>query len=356
LMKNGWRFPSDCGDFALIGVPPHKDGRLGFTVLGAGLIESERGSIRSFAAKAQAKGWEIEYLFDGRPSGAKALAGTFGSCKITVWVPPGVEYPDVALLLGQETVGVVGTLTAVKLTDGSIHTSAATPREIQEHAVGDSDKTWWEKVQTLFRPLAGYGPVEAFFGPPPSPPPPALPAPTSTPAAAPAAAPAPTPELAVTLPRPVNCCPVTIPGPMEKADALLLAFCTPEQKSTWEAYGWLEARGQVTGDRYRIAHRHSPVAIKQGKPTWLLNHNVVVHAHLAWYPPAEEALALKLAVEGRESWIRNQSTIHRPSVPVFAHPFRGEETQALDGTFEAQFMGSLHRGLQIIQLITGSTK
>jgi hypothetical protein len=128
-----------------------------------------------------------------------------------------------------------------------------------------------------------------------------------------------------------------------------MAFCTPEQQETWREVGWLEAKGQVSGDTYRIAHRHSSVAVAQGKATWLVTHNCVVHAHLTWYPPAEEVLALKLAVEHRESWIRNKSTIlARSEIPVFNHPFRGKATQGLDGTYEAGVMEDIGHAIKLL--------
>ena len=349
-----WRFPSACGDFSLTGLGPSEDGtKMTFKVVGADLIASERASIAVLLAGVEAKGWHWEGRFGKKTAHSPASPpGTYQTAVILIQTPAGIEYPDVALLLSGPTTGVIGTFTAVRLSDGTVHTTGTDPEEM---SVAAADKTaggtWWERVKRFFKPLASTGgsfeatarsalaleaaPAVAALAAPETP---------EAPAAAPVPAPAPkpTPVLAVTTSRPTNCCPYTIPGDTRgrRADRLLLAFCTAEQQETWIEYGWLEAVGGITGDLYRIAHRHSPIARDQTKVAWLLTHNQVIHAHATWLPPAEEVLTLKLVIEGHESWVRNPSAT-LGGAPVLPHPFQPKDRQAADGLAEAGFVASL---------------
>lgn len=338
MSKFSWRFPSACGDFSLTGGGLSEDGTKSiFKIIGADLIPSERVSIAAFLEAVEAKGWSWSGRFDQQAIQAPTrIKQAYKTAVISIETPPSVDYPEVALLLSSPTTGVLGTFTAVRLTDGSVHTSGANPAELSAAAADETaGLTWWQRVKRFFRPLPETAAsftdaAQAVLGGKgqpllASPPPPAA-----------------APVVAVTTSRPTNCCPYTIPGDTRgrRADKLLLAFCTAEQRETWVKYGWVEARGQITGERYRIAHRHSPVAREQTKVTWLLDGDQVVHAHATWLPPAEEVLTLKLVIEGHEAWVRNPSTV-LGGASVLPHPFQPRGRQAADGLAEAGFVTGL---------------
>jgi hypothetical protein len=132
---------------------------------------------------------------------------------------------------------------------------------------------------------------------------------------------APAAEAAVTVRRPTPSCPFTRPGPDSRASEVLRGFTTPEQWEEWERTGTLSCRGQITGHRYRIAHRHSPVAIRQGRICADMTDGFVLHFHDSLRPPAEEVLAAKLIIEHREPWLRNASTcLSNRATEVFNNP------------------------------------
>lgn len=132
---------------------------------------------------------------------------------------------------------------------------------------------------------------------------------------------APEAEAAVTVRRPTPCCPYTRPGPDTRASTVLRAFTTETQWEEWERTGSLTCRGQITGHRYRIAHRHSPTAIRQGRICADLTDGFVLHFHDSLRPPAEEVLAAKLVIEHREPWLRNASTcLSGRATAIFDNP------------------------------------
>ena len=108
---------------------------------------------------------------------------------------------------------------------------------------------------------------------------------------------APEATAAVTVRRPTPSCPYTRPGPDTRASVVLQAFTTEEQWDEWERTGALTCRGQITGHRYRICHRHSPMAIKQGRICADMTDGFVLHFHDSLRPPAEEVLATMLVLE-----------------------------------------------------------
>jgi hypothetical protein len=146
-------------------------------------------------------------------------------------------------------------------------------------------------------------------------------------------------EVAVTVPRATLCCPVTVKGPIDlRADHVLRCFSTESQWASWVRFGHMEVRGGRSGLRYRVAHRHTPIAIEQTKPAWCIDDNNVVHAHLTFLPPAEEVLALKLALEHREGWIRNASGYYSGPEPHYPNPFMAEDEQGADGLWDAALL------------------
>lgn len=146
---------------------------------------------------------------------------------------------------------------------------------------------------------------------------------------------------AVTNRRPTVCCPSPVPGPEIRASEVLRAFSTQRQWEDWMKRGYLIAYGNLTGHPYRIAHRHSPLAVQQGKSGWDLHDDNVVHAHDWSLPPAEEALSLKLCLEHAEHWIRNHSGYWTGPAPHFNDPFVGQDGQYGDGIIDAAIVTAL---------------
>jgi len=171
------------------------------------------------------------------------------------------------------------------------------------------------------------------------------------------------PETAVTVKKPTLCCPVPVEGPDVRSSAVLKAFCTPRQWRDWMEHGWLVAYGQITGHAYRIVHRHNPVARAQGKITWDLDDDAVIHCYDWTVPPAEEVLGIKLVLEHREPWIRNGSGALSFSLGPdgdlrshdmderFGNPLGSE---GLDGTDSAGFLTSAGESARFIQAFPGA--
>ncbi len=149
-------------------------------------------------------------------------------------------------------------------------------------------------------------------------------------------------DKAVTTRRPTLCCPYPVEGPDVRASEVLAAFCTPSQWEEWERFGRLHCHGNLSGHRYRIAHRHSELAREQGKVGWDETDDIVVHCYDWSVPPAEEALAIKLALEHREHWIRNRSGMLTPRARnVYNNPFMSDDSQHLDGVVDSAIVQSL---------------
>jgi hypothetical protein len=147
---------------------------------------------------------------------------------------------------------------------------------------------------------------------------------------------------AVTSKRPTLCCPTPISGPDVRASEVLRAFSTTRQWRSWREHGFLVAHGNLTGHPYRICHRHSELARRQGKITWDLHDDHVVHCYDWSVPPAEEVLAVKLCLEHAEHWIRNRSGYFGvDSDNVFHNPFRSAVEQALDGTEDTALVSAI---------------
>lgn len=152
-------------------------------------------------------------------------------------------------------------------------------------------------------------------------------------------------KAAATVRRPTLCCPDPVPGPDRRASEVLRAFCTRRQWESWERDGFLVARGQLSGHRYRVAHRHSGLARRQSKVAWDLDDRHVVHCYDWAVPPAEEALAIKLVLEHAEPWIRNCSGYFDGPGPHYDNPFMGSGYQAEDGLLDAAAVCALGEGL-----------
>lgn len=156
-------------------------------------------------------------------------------------------------------------------------------------------------------------------------------------------------DKAVTVRRPTLCCPHPVSGPDERASQVLAAFCTPSQLKEWLEHGCLHCHGNLSGHRYRIAHRHSELAREQGKITWDETSGSVMHCYDWSVPPAEEVLAVKLVLEHREHWIRNRSGIFFGGGRRYHNPFMSNGAQHLDGVMDTAIVttiGSLAKALK----------
>lgn len=152
---------------------------------------------------------------------------------------------------------------------------------------------------------------------------------------------------AVTTRRPTLSCPECVTGPDLRASKVLRSFSTPRQWQEWRDQGLLHAYGHLSGHRYRICHRHSDLAQRQGKIVWDETDDVVVHAYDWSVPPAEEVLSMKLAIEHAEPWIRNRSSLHDApgATDVYTNPFMTVDQQILDGTWDTGVIGGVLGGL-----------
>lgn len=145
----------------------------------------------------------------------------------------------------------------------------------------------------------------------------------------------------MTVKKPTLCCPAPVEGPLRRSSEVLATFCTERQWKDWRDHGWLIAYGHLSGHAYRICHRHHPAARVQGRITWDLDDDCVIHCYDWRVPPAEEVLGVKLLLEHREPWIRNRSTGGRTD--LFRNPL-GDDF--LDGTDSAGLLSGLGAFLQ----------
>lgn len=107
---------------------------------------------------------------------------------------------------------------------------------------------------------------------------------------------------AATVAPPRKGCPAPTPAE-RRASQVLRVFSTERQMGTWANEGWMRLVGSHTGEAYRLYHRDE--AAKRGLPR-LLIRAATGEPVCVWddrVPPAEEALAIKLAVEHREPWL-----------------------------------------------------
>jgi hypothetical protein len=161
------------------------------------------------------------------------------------------------------------------------------------------------------------------------------------------------PVAAVTVKKPTLCCPVPVEGPLVRSSQVLKTFCTQRQWKDWTDKGWLIAYGGITGHAYRIVHRHHPAARAQGKITWDLDDDAVIHCYDWTVPPAEEVLNIKLVLEHREPWIRNNSGALMQRRERFHNPLGHE---GLDGTDSAAFVSGIGSAFQGAALVMSIAK
>jgi hypothetical protein len=122
---------------------------------------------------------------------------------------------------------------------------------------------------------------------------------------------------------------------------VLLSFLSPEQHERWAQERAILVQGHLSGHRYVIAHRHTPLAQKVGRICFDIDDQKVVHFHDWSVPPEEEVLAAKLILEHAEPWLRNEATVLGGGSDVYKNPF-GDIS---DGTESAAFAQGIGQGL-----------
>lgn len=292
-----WYFPSWHGDLRLV-PHPKDDGR---TLL---QIEKptpdEQRIVNAIGEACVRHGWLPSW---------EPFAATKGLFATSTWE---IEIGASVATLGPTVKALMkpgpSVLTAIKISDGQMITASGGAAELQA-ALGDAYRT--------------------------STPPETKPGSTKT---KPAKA---EPEAAATVRRPTPCCPQCEPGSIGPASEVLLTFLTPEQHETWAKRRLIVVTGGLTGQRYMIAHRHTPEAQRVGRVCFDLDDNCVVHFHDRTVPPEEEVLAAKLILEHREPWLRNQATMLGHGRSIFDNPFG----DLMDGVEDATFTQAVGRML-----------
>lgn len=155
---------------------------------------------------------------------------------------------------------------------------------------------------------------------------------------------------AATVRRPTLCCPFATTGPDIRASQVLRSFCTTEQWRSWLNLGFLYCNGQLSGRRYLVAHRHHPIAIQNKYILWDCDGDHVVHCWDWSVPPPEEVLAVKLAVEHAEDWVRNASSVFNGlnSEDIYVNPFMSDTTQGADGLLSTGIAKGFARALSML--------
>jgi hypothetical protein len=145
--------------------------------------------------------------------------------------------------------------------------------------------------------------------------------------------------------RPTTCCPVPVPGKIDKASEVLRSFLTSEQWDEWEHAAMIHVKGNLTGHTYRVVHRGHPLAAKQTRAAWDEDDDHVVHCHMTHLPAPEEALGIALTLQFGEDWVRNRSGWFGPGIR-FDHPLG---LGSSDGIQSSQFVTGLGIGLSMGQ-------
>lgn len=147
------------------------------------------------------------------------------------------------------------------------------------------------------------------------------------------------PAKAASVRRPTPCCPTCEVGSVPPARDVLLSFLSEEEHESWARERAIVVTGGLTGHRYVLAHRQSPIAAYHTKICFDLDDRQVLHFHDNSVPPEEEVLAAKLILEHREPWLRNEATLLFGENLKFKNPF-GDIT---DGTESAALVSEIGR-------------
>lgn len=154
--------------------------------------------------------------------------------------------------------------------------------------------------------------------------------------------------------RPTPSCPQCFVGAVGPATETLLAMCSPEQHEMWAKERRLICFGNLSGHRYVLAHRNTPLAAALGKICMDADDGTILRFHDWSVPPEEEVLAAKLILEHREPWLRNEATA-LGNIPghgecfidrrKYKNPFGG----ALDGIPDTNFVSSFGASLKAMK-------
>jgi len=148
---------------------------------------------------------------------------------------------------------------------------------------------------------------------------------------------------AATVKRPTPCCPdCYVSEDVNKpATEVLLAFMDREQHESWKKHRFVIARGGITGHRYLVAHRNSPIAQKNTRMCFDLDDRQTMHFHDWLVPPEEEVLAAMLILRHREPWLRNEATALGRHRYIFKNPFGNGGDGVRDSVMTAQIGAAL---------------
>jgi hypothetical protein len=150
---------------------------------------------------------------------------------------------------------------------------------------------------------------------------------------------------AATVKRHTPCCPpcyVDATGPATEA---LIAFMTEEQHAMWARQRCLMVRGGLSGHRYLIAHRNSPLAAQWQHIAHDLDDKGTLHFHDWLVPPEEEVLAAMLILGSKaEPWLRNEATTFFGTGVRFKNPFGDGGDGVIDSGW-TQAVGLFAQGL-----------
>ena len=147
------------------------------------------------------------------------------------------------------------------------------------------------------------------------------------------------PAKAASVRRHTPCCPDCEVGSVAPASEVLLSFLNEEEHASWARDRAIVVTGGLTGHRYILAHRQSPIAAYNTKMCFDLDDGQILHFHDNSVPPEEEVLAAKLILEHREPWLRNEATLLFGNNMKFKNPFGN----SMDGTETSHFVGEIGR-------------
>jgi hypothetical protein len=153
------------------------------------------------------------------------------------------------------------------------------------------------------------------------------------------------PAKAASVRRHTPCCPKCVVGSVAPASEVLLEFLNPEEHESWARQRAIVVTGGLTGHRYVLAHRRSPIAATAGKMCFDIDDGDILHFHDNSVPPEEEVLAAKLILEHREDWLRNEATTFGSRFRFrFKNPF-GDLGDGMESTAMNELLGAHVRGL-----------
>ena len=105
----------------------------------------------------------------------------------------------------------------------------------------------------------------------------------------------------VETPRPRLGCPHPRLSAEVRANVVLRTLCTPRQWQSWMTQGCLRVRGGLSGLTFRVAHRHSRIAQRQGRVAWCEESREPVCIWNDRVPPPEEVASILLLLGHREA-------------------------------------------------------